>query len=318
MAIRAEEVDKTQTTQSLSIIDNVDLQHISATMQKIAGFQAVVQKTLKKDHDYGIIPGTGNKPTLLKPGAEKILMLMGLTSEYEVVEKVQDYEKGFFAFTVKCRLSKGNLLVTEGLGHANTKEARYSNRWVTERKLPDGIDKDALQSREREGKYGPYKEYLVENLDTFTLVNTVLKMAKKRAQVDAALTVASLSEIFSQDLEDLAMDDPQETPVKQGKAPKAQPNKKGSTVRNPQGLVFAQVAKWAEETGFSVEEALETAREILRTSYGVESCSALTPAQWAAIANKVDRLISAVADQFIKEAEEVAEEETFDEAPAQD
>ena len=34
------------------------------------------------------------------------------------------------------------------------------------------------------------------------LANTVLKMAKKRAQVDAVLTVASLSEIFTQDMED--------------------------------------------------------------------------------------------------------------------
>ena len=65
-----------ETPKSLSIIDNVNLQQVQATMQKIAQFQTVVQKTLKKDHDYGIIPGTGNKPTLLKPGAEKILMLM--------------------------------------------------------------------------------------------------------------------------------------------------------------------------------------------------------------------------------------------------
>jgi len=168
MTVAVQEVQKAQT-QAISIIDNVNLQQVSATMQKIAQFQAVVQKTLKKDHDYGVIPGTGNKPTLLKPGAEKILMLMGLTSEYEVIERVQDYDRGFFAFTVKCTLSRGDTKVTEGVGHANTRERRYTS-----------------------GK----------QQDPYTLANTVLKMAKKRAQVDAVLTVASLSEIFTQDLED--------------------------------------------------------------------------------------------------------------------
>lgn len=162
---------------SLSIIDNVNLQQVQATMQKIAQFQAVVQKTLKKGHDYGVIPGTGDKPTLLKPGAEKILMLMGLTSEYDVIEKVQDYDGGFFAFTVKCTLYRGEQKITEGVGHANTKERRYIS-----------------------GK----------QQDPYTLANTVLKMAKKRAQVDAVLTVASLSDIFTQDLEDMA--DPSDTP----------------------------------------------------------------------------------------------------------
>ena len=73
-------------TGGLNIINDVDLGQIQASMTKIAQFQAVVQKALKQDHDYGVIPGT-NKPTLLKPGAEKILMLMGLTSEYEITEK---------------------------------------------------------------------------------------------------------------------------------------------------------------------------------------------------------------------------------------
>jgi len=190
---------------SLVIVDNIKLQEISATMQKISQFQSVVQKTLKDGHDYGIIPGT-EKPTLLKPGAEKILMLMGLTSEYQVEDKVQDYDNGFFAFTVKCTILRNGIKITEGVGHANTKESHYTNRWVTEKKIPEWIDKSTLQIRKKESKFKKgeyYTEYLIENSDGYTLANTVLKMAKKRAQVDAVLTVASLSDIFTQDLEDL-------------------------------------------------------------------------------------------------------------------
>ena len=43
----------------------------------------------------------------------------------------------------------------------------------------------------------------VENPDVADTYNTVLKMAKKRAQVDATLTVVGASDILTQDLEDL-------------------------------------------------------------------------------------------------------------------
>lgn len=210
-ALPAQQEPPKQT--SLSIIDNVNLQQVQATMQKIAQFQAVVQRTLKKGHDYGVIPGTGDKPTLLKPGAEKILMLMGLTSEYDVIEKVQDYEGGFFAFTVKCTLYRGEQKITEGVGHANTRERRYTS-----------------------GK----------QQDPYTLANTVLKMAKKRAQIDAVLTVASLSEIFTQDLEDYE-DMPQPAPAKNAGRKADQPRMATEAQRKK---LFAM----SKEAGLSTED----------------------------------------------------------------
>lgn len=51
-------------------------------------------------------------------------------------------------------------------------------------------------------KYGRTK-YKINNPDICSLVNTILKMAKKRAFIDAVLQVASLSEVFTQDLEDM-------------------------------------------------------------------------------------------------------------------
>ncbi len=269
-----------ETPKSLSIIDNVNLQQVQATMQKIAQFQTVVQKTLKKDHDYGIIPGTGNKPTLLKPGAEKILMLMGLTSEYDVIEKVQDYEGGFFAFTVKCTLSRGDVKVTEGMGHANTKEARYARRWVTEKKLPDGADKNSLPKREKEGKYGKYFEYQVGNDDPYTLANTVLKMAKKRAQIDAVLTVASLSEIFTQDLEDSIPDYyPEETQKPAAKPSQSQSKSQTKTVEaNSAPATDNQLKKlFAMSKELGLEK--ETMIAILQERYQKQSSRELTKAE---------------------------------------
>ena len=92
-------------------------------------------------------------------------MMMGLQSEFEIVDSTRDFENGFFQYQVRCKLYKGDMLITEGLGSCNTKERKYAKQ------------------------------------DPFSIDNTVLKMAKKRALVDAALLVASLSDVFTQDLE---------------------------------------------------------------------------------------------------------------------
>lgn len=161
--------EQTMPNGSLALIDNVSIQQVAATMQKISQFQKVIQQTLHANHDYGIVPGS-SKPTLLKPGAEKILMMMGLRSEFEIVDSTRDFENGFFQYQVRCKLYKLDTLITEGLGACNTREKRYKNQ------------------------------------DPYSLDNTVLKMAKKRALVDAVLLVASLSDIFTQDLEDMDLE----------------------------------------------------------------------------------------------------------------
>lgn len=155
-----------EQTSSLSVIMGTDQSKMANELQAIANFQGMVQKQLQSGQDFGVVPGT-QKPTLLKPGAEKIQILMGVTSEYNVIDKVEDYKEGYFDYTVKCVLYKEGLKLTEGLGSANTKESKYISR------------------------------------DGFSMKNTVLKMAKKRAQVDATLTIASLSNVFTQDIEDM-------------------------------------------------------------------------------------------------------------------
>lgn len=185
----------------IRLIDSMETNEIGTALNKIATTQAVIKRALKKDHDYGEIPGT-NKPTLLKPGAEKILMMFGIRSEYEIITQIEDWEKGIFAYTIRCTLSHGAEKITEGLGSCNSKEDRYRYRWVKIDEVPEGIDAETLKTRYSE--YGTqYNRYRIENDETYSQANTILKMAKKRAQIDATLTVASLSEIFTQDIEDM-------------------------------------------------------------------------------------------------------------------
>ena len=148
------------------ILNMVDFNKLNDVVKKINQFQGIVQSQLKDGVDYGIIPNT-KKPTLLKPGAEKILMLLGLRSEFEIIDSTRDFKEGFFQYQIKCRLFKREILITEGIGSCNTKESKYNYK--------DGCNFD----------------------------NVVLKMAKKRALVDSALIVGALSDIFTQDCEDI-------------------------------------------------------------------------------------------------------------------
>lgn len=181
---------------ALSIIDTVEIETIANTMQKIGQMQAVVQKTLKEGQDYGEVPGT-NKPTLLKPGGEKICMLFGLNPEYDFLQTTEDYDKEFFSYNIKCTLFRNGQAVAQGVGSCNSKEKKY--RYINVDELPENY---VGYQEKITDKYGREK-FKINNLDVCSLVNTILKMAKKRAFIDAVLQVASLSEVFTQDLEDM-------------------------------------------------------------------------------------------------------------------
>jgi len=178
----------------------IDLDQVASGLTKIKAFQGLVRKSLVPDHDYGVIPGT-QKPSLWKPGAEKLCKLLSLSDSYVVEDKVENWDQGFFAYTIRCELkniSDGNL-IAQGLGSCNSKEARYRYRWVFGSEVPSHIEKDSLVTkhiRTRKGKKATM--YRIENDDPYSLVNTLLKMAKKRAMVDATLSAGRLSDIFSQ------------------------------------------------------------------------------------------------------------------------
>ena len=179
-------------------------------LKAIHNFQAIVLELLHKGHDYGVIPGT-DKPTLLKPGAEKIAKLMNLRDDYEVLEKVENWEKGFFHYVVKCQLAdiSTGLHVSSGLGSCNSMESKYRWRWVFENQLTKEQEavKETLDFKEyRTKEGGKFRKYRIPNDDIFSQANTLLKMAKKRALVDAALSAGRLSDLFTQDLEELRED----------------------------------------------------------------------------------------------------------------
>lgn len=185
-----------------------------------------VHDCMVEGQDYGKIPGT-DKPTLLKPGAEKLIDLFNCTPEFTLVPEFsrEDFAVGFFKYTFRCRiLSRGtNAVLAEGFGSANSREQRY--RWRTASRKCPGCQAEAIIQGKSEygGGWVCFKKKggcgakfsgddtritsqpvgRVENEDIADLDNTILKMAKKRAQVDAAISLTRCSDMFTQDVEDL-------------------------------------------------------------------------------------------------------------------
>lgn len=211
---------------------------------------------LRAGVDYGTVPGTV-KPTLLKPGAERLCAAFGFDPRFETLTAIEkwDGDEPLFFYRILCRLIhvESGLEVATGIGSCNSREARYRWRWVNEADIPPGVDKATLVTRnstvrefefaikkgETSGKYGKpmaywqmfrdaiengtakkvdaetasgkkmvaYEigglQYRIPNDDIFSIVNTIDKIACKRALIAATLIGANASEFFTQDVEDL-------------------------------------------------------------------------------------------------------------------
>lgn len=179
-------------------------------LRRIQELQAFVKEVMVPNVDYGTIPGT-EKPTLLQPGAQKLEEIYGFAHVFEDAEKILDWNggggSGFFMFRKRCVLTsrRDERYIGDGFGSCNSRESRYAWRWVFDNELPAGLDKATLKSETKQSrKTGkPYTRYRLPNEDVASLVNTIEKMACKRALVHAIIGATRSAGIFTQDAEDL-------------------------------------------------------------------------------------------------------------------
>lgn len=180
---------------------------VDKLLKDIEVFRALVRAELKEKTDYGTIPGT-DKPTLYLPGAQKITKLLICRPEFEDLGVTEDWENNFFSYRIKCRLVSliTGQVVDQGIGLCHSRESKYAYRW----KWPNEVSSESragLKTKTTKKKNGQVVTlYRVPNEDIADQANTLYKMAKKRAYVDAAISGGCLSELFTQDLEDLVED----------------------------------------------------------------------------------------------------------------
>lgn len=194
----------------------------SELVERLDVIRQAAEQAMTDGVDYGKVPGT-DKPTLFKPGAEKLSVLFQLDVQLQNEKLWDGLHLTVVSHATVYHAPTGSRL-GYGEGVCTTRERKYAFRkqervcpncnmtavikgkaeygggWLCwskkggcNSKWPDGAD--VIESQ-------PVGE--IENPDLPDLWNTVVKMAEKRARVDAVLAVTGASALFTQDMEDAA------------------------------------------------------------------------------------------------------------------
>lgn len=278
---------------ALAVTPNVGAGELVARLDVI---REAMNTAMVKDVDYGVIPGTGSKPTLLKPGAEKLGVLFQL--DVQLANKknwdgehltVESCATVFHAPT-GTRLGYGEGMCTSrerkygkrkqertcpacGVAAIIKGKAEYGGGWVCFKK------KNGCGAKYTDGTPEIETQAVgeVENPDLPDTWNTVVKMAEKRARIDAVLAVTGASALFTQDVEDFHPNEPAAPPPAPARGSRHQ----------ALGAAFRKFRVKASQIRILVREAGgQDAENVL------DAMDALTPEQAQSI---VDRLHAAPA-----------------------
>jgi hypothetical protein len=216
------------STDITTIID-ADFMPVMTTAQAKERYRTLVEfvtQMMQSGKDYGVIPGTNAKPTLLKPGAEKLCTLFGLQIEKpEVLERDLDWTgkdhggEPFFYYCINQSLLRNGAVVASQFASCNSWEKKY--RYIKQARVCPVCQQPAIIKGKEEygGGWICYKkkggcgvkfrdgdkaiegqpEGNMPNPNPADLVNTVQKMAQKRALTAAVLLATNASEFFTQD-----------------------------------------------------------------------------------------------------------------------
>lgn len=203
-------------------MDSLPVEAIKAIVAKVHEVAAAV---MKDGHHYGLIPGAGKQKVLLKPGAQLLCVTFQLRPMFVTLHRILDPDH--VHYEVRCDLVSRatDECVATGSGAASSLEVKHRYRGAG-KKCPDcdnQLRRSKFPSKET-GKKGWYcwadkggcgEEFEADdpavaaqevgkilNEDPHDLCNTLLKMANKRAMVDAVLNATAASDVFTQDLED--------------------------------------------------------------------------------------------------------------------
>jgi hypothetical protein len=143
----------------------LDLEHQKRLMAQVNEY---VKSQMVVGIDYGAIEGVTSKKVLFKPGAEKLCAIFNLYPEYFKTKEIFDTKNQFFFFEFKCVLKhrKTNQKVAESIGSCNNREKAKMNA-------------------------------VAKTGDVYGQINTISKIAQKRAYISATLAATALSNNFS-------------------------------------------------------------------------------------------------------------------------
>ena len=157
--------------------------------------RAAMSAVLREGTDFGTIPGAA-KPSLFKPGAEKLLQWFGFGHRMECVDTERATDGTRIGVTYRCTVIKAmpdgrEITVAECEGYAGYDEDRFYQS-AEQAEAKERANAERYRRQVNTTKFVEYRAPW----------NSVIKMCEKRALVGAALQATSASTLFTQDIED--------------------------------------------------------------------------------------------------------------------
>ena len=250
MAEKKAELVKPEGAPIAEFNPDVAIRRIEARVE----FLHKLRKLLKDGEDYAQRPGYP-KPSLEKPGAEKIA---GALNAYPKVVRIEsevvDEEFGLKGYTVQITL------IERATGTELADGVGYARATKTDLKTRKGIDPSRASWAN----------------------NKALKMAKKSALIDAALTAGCLSGYFTQDLEGAEKEEEQFTPMKDtAEVIDVQAEEKKQNDDAELKALRRRIWAMAKKEGWDEEGV----RKVIHERFGVESSKELSMEQLVQLMN---------------------------------
>lgn len=194
--------DVVETT-AITLSENNSMPVTRADLNALIEKKSVLKDFIKSQlvegikNDFAVVPGTNSK-SLLKPGAEKLMLLFGLRSEIEKISEILDHNGNFAMFVYKASIYhiRSGAKIAECEASCNSKEKKYATRPEWKKNASGVSEKTQVET------------------PMYDILNTLMKMCQKRAIVGGVILATGASDFFTQDLDDET--DAQQLGVKPG------------------------------------------------------------------------------------------------------
>lgn len=191
---------------------------VEVVLGRLDKIQDLMKRAMTVNVDYGTIPGTNSKPTLLKPGAEKLCLMFQFAPRYKTEKHF--HPDGHLTVESTCQiLDREERFLGEASAMCSTREAKYAFRKALRVCPKCGVpaivkNKNGQTWQCIGGDKGgcwekyPIKDPTIEthltgripNEDLADSYNTVLRIAEKRAYLGAVRLVTGSSALFDEEI----------------------------------------------------------------------------------------------------------------------
>ena len=155
--------------------------------------QALVKSLMVEGVHFMTIPGTDGK-SLTKQGTEMLLSAFHISVE-PMIEDKSDSDAVRFTVKITGTHMGSGIVVGVGVGRCSSNEEKYKWRKAVCREEWDATPEARRRVAWKSGQKGAYSINQVRT-NPEDVANTILKMAKKRAQADLCLTALAASDAF--------------------------------------------------------------------------------------------------------------------------